>query len=113
MAQKINLVDDLDGTLIESGKGGTVEFSVAGASYEIDLTKENEKKLLEAVEPFVAKARRTSRHQTSARASRSARTTSGSGDLAAIRAWAQENGYKVASRGRVSADIIAAYTAAH
>ena len=34
-------------------------------------------------------------------------------DLHAVRAWAAEQGYEIASRGRVSKVIVAAYNAAH
>ena len=43
MARRIvhQLVDDIDGTLLEVGEGETVLFSVDGVAYEIDLTAEN------------------------------------------------------------------------
>jgi hypothetical protein len=43
MARKIvhQLVDDLDGTVLEPGEGETVLFSLDGAAYEIDLTDDN------------------------------------------------------------------------
>ncbi|WP_418189792.1 hypothetical protein [Amycolatopsis orientalis] len=31
----------------------------------------------------------------------------------AVRAWAQENGFEVSSRGRISEEVTAAYAAAH
>lgn len=34
-------------------------------------------------------------------------------DLAAIREWAPQNGYKVSSRGRIPNDVMAAYEAAN
>lgn len=34
-------------------------------------------------------------------------------DPAAVRAWAEENGYEVSPRGRVPADVLAAYEAAN
>ncbi|WP_246180909.1 Lsr2 dimerization domain-containing protein [Nocardia ninae] len=34
------------------------------------------------------------------------RATSGVGQVAAIRAWANENGHSVSSRGRISADVV-------
>ena len=32
---------------------------------------------------------------------------------ARIREWARSNGYKVSDRGRISAEVVAAYEAAH
>ena len=43
-------------------------------------------------------------------------TGKGSGrkaDLGAVRAWARENGHQVSDRGRISADVQAAYDKAH
>ena len=43
MARRIvhQLVDDLDGTILEIGEGETVLFSLDGVAYEIDLTDSN------------------------------------------------------------------------
>ena len=43
MARRIvhQLVDDLDGTVLEPGAGETVRFSLDGTAYEIDLADEN------------------------------------------------------------------------
>lgn len=43
---------------------------------------------------------------------RTGRKASGSTDTAAIRAWAQANGYEVGDRGRIPGDVVAAYEAA-
>jgi hypothetical protein len=57
--------------------------------------------------------RRTSERTTSKRApSRHARASSGSDrrlGTAAVRAWARENGYTVADRGRMPTDVVTAY----
>jgi len=43
MARRIvhQLVDDIDGSVLEVGEGETVHFSLNGASYEIDLNSEH------------------------------------------------------------------------
>jgi Lsr2 len=102
------LVDDLDSTVIGPGEGGTVTFALDGASYEIDLGRANQQALRDALAPFIAKARSTGRRASAAPRSRSA----SSGDTAAVRAWAQRNGYAVGDRGRIPAEVRAAYTAA-
>jgi hypothetical protein len=106
MAQKVNivLVDDIDGTDADE----TVSFALDGKEYEIDLTKRNAEKLRDALAPFVAHARRSGGSR-----GRRSRGSSRSGNPAEVRAWARENGYKVSERGRVSAEIKAAYDAAH
>jgi hypothetical protein len=112
MAHRIvhQLVDDLDGTVLEIGSGETVLFSLDGVAYEIDLSDENASALRDALAPFVSAARTVSRTPSSG-ASRPRRRT-GQQDYTAIRAWAKENGYKVSDRGRVPATVIAAYEAA-
>lgn len=104
------LVDDLDSTVIAPGEGGTVTFTLDGASYEIDLGRANQQALRDALAPFMAKARSTGRRASTASRSRTASSTSG--DTAAVRAWAQSNGYAVGDRGRIPAEVRAAYTAA-
>lgn len=102
------LVDDLDGTVIGPGDGGTVTFALEGASYEIDLSRGNQQTLRDALAPFIAKARSTGRRSGATPRKRS----SGNSDTAAVREWAQRNGYTVGDRGRIPADVREAYTAA-
>ncbi|MCD2498505.1 histone-like nucleoid-structuring protein Lsr2 [Microbacterium nymphoidis] len=113
MAKKIihQLVDDLDGTVLDAGEGETVHFSLDGVAYEIDLTDENSAALRDAFGSFVAAARRVGR-ESSTRVTASTRRT-GRTDLAAVRAWANSNGYSVSDRGRVPASVLDAYDTAH
>jgi len=104
------LVDDLDGTVISAGEGGTMTFALDGANYEIDLGRANQQALRDALFPFIAKARSTGRRNSGAPRTRSA--SPASGDTAAMRAWAQRNGRTVGDRGRIPADVRAAYEAA-
>lgn len=130
MARRIvhQLVDDLDGTVLDVGSGETVLFSIDGTAYEIDLTDENAAALRAAIAPFVAAAR-----SVSARAAGTSRGTGsatgvgrsgGSGgagrqkragqrDYAPVREWAAQNGFSVSERGRVPAAVLEAYDAAH
>lgn len=121
MARRIvhQLVDDLDGTILEVGDGETVLFSLDGVAYEIDLTDDNARSLRDALAPFVAAARSisagrgaaTSRGSSSASAAGRRRT--GQQDFGPVRAWAKENGYTVSERGRVPASVLEAYDGAH
>jgi hypothetical protein len=113
MAKKVTvqLVDDLDGTPIPEGDGGTVVFSIDRRSYEIDLSDENQGKLRDALAPFIDAGRVVSASSSAPRA-RSASRTNGH-DLGAVRAWARENGYTVSDRGRVPAVVLEAYEAAN
>ncbi|HYN75025.1 MAG TPA: Lsr2 family protein [Candidatus Limnocylindria bacterium] len=108
MAQKVQvvLVDDIDGGSADE----TVAFALDGVTYEVDLSKKNASRLRDEFAPWVGAARKV----TSTRGRGSARRRGGrSGDTAAVRAWARENGIAVNERGRISADVLAQYQAAH
>jgi hypothetical protein len=111
MAQKVQvlLVDDYDGSEAEE----TVSFALDGVNYEIDLSNDNADALRDSLGEWIGHARRvggrsTSRSRGVARPRAAAKT-----DLGDVRAWARENGYQVSDRGRVSAEVMAAYDAAH
>jgi hypothetical protein len=105
MAQRVQVIleDDFDGGAADE----TVTFGLDGAEYEIDLSAKNAGKLRDALSPWVSHARKTGgRRKRGTRSSASSSTSE-------MRAWAQENGYEVSSRGRVSAEIREAYERAH
>lgn len=93
------------------GEGETVHFSLNNTAYEIDLTTENADAFREALEPYIAGARRSSASATRGGSSRKRSTTSP--ETAAIREWANANGHKVSERGRIPATVVEAYRAAH
>ena len=114
MAQKvqITLVDDIDGGPATE----TVSFSLDGTAYEIDLSENNAARLRDAFAPFVGTARRVGSGRSgggSAGRGRSRAGRGGNNRTAEIRAWARENGHKVNERGRIPADITAAFEKAH
>ncbi|WP_447946873.1 histone-like nucleoid-structuring protein Lsr2 [Microbacterium lacticum] len=126
MARKIvhQLVDDLDGTVLEVGSGETILFSLDGTAYEIDLTDENAVALRDALAPFIAAARSVSARAGGRSGSGSSGGSGGSGgarrqkrsgqrDYAPVREWAAQNGYTVSQRGRIPAPVLEAYDAAH
>lgn len=118
MARKViyQLVDDLDNTPLEEGDGETIEFSLDGNDYEIDLSEGHAKVLRTMLGKYIAVARRPESSSTPRRTrstnSRPARSTP-RGDLAEVRSWANENGYTVSDRGRVPLAVLEAYDAAH
>ena len=103
MAQKVQvvLVDDIDGGTADE----TVKFSVDGASYEIDLSTANAGDLRAALAPWLKAARKVS--------GRSASRGRAGNDTSKVRAWAKANGYAVSERGRISAEVRAAYNASN
>ena len=108
MARKtvIILEDDLDG----SNASETVQFSIDGAEYEIDLNEEHANELRQALNRFASAARKSSggRGRPAGR-----RSPAGNADAKAIRQWALGKGLKVNARGRIQADIVEQYQAAH
>lgn len=113
MAQRVQviLVDDLNG----GEANETIEFALDGVHYEIDLSDDNATKLRDDFATWIGQARRAGgRRQTRRRGAGASGTPSGRSDeLAKIREWGRDNGYKVSSRGRVSQELQDAYAAAN
>jgi hypothetical protein len=108
MAQHVvtQLVDDLDG----SEAVETIEFVWEGIQYRIDLNEKNGDKFRKVVAPFLTAAQRIG-----GRARRNpgkAKSAPAASNPAAIRAWAQDNGYEVPARGRIPNEIREAYQSA-
>lgn len=106
------LIDDLDGEELPAGTR-TTRFALDGVEYEIDLSAENARGLSEALAPYIAAGRRVGSSPRSGSAARTRAKGADAQRLAAIRAWAQGNGYQVGERGRIKAEIVEAYDAAH
>ncbi|MFJ8589681.1 Lsr2 family protein [Streptomyces sp. NPDC093595] len=107
MAQKIITVytDDLTGE--ESGEVASHSFSLDGVAYEVDLSPDSYDKLLDALAPFVRVGRKVHRLKTAPRKEKGSRSQ----ESARIREWARNNGYEISARGRVPAEVRAAYQA--
>lgn len=107
----VTLVDDLDG--VEADE--SIEFSVDGHAYEIDLSAANGAKLRDALEPYISAARRGGSRRVPAAA-----VTVGSGRASAdrehnqaIREWATTAGLKISERGRIPSNVLEAYQQSH
>lgn len=111
MAQRVQvlLVDDIDGSTADE----TVTFSLDGVSYEIDLTTAHASELRDSFATWVGHARKVGGRSVTRSAGRGRKAASSNGDATAIREWARENGHSVSERGRISAEVRAAYSAAH
>lgn len=114
MAERIvrQLIDDIDGTEIPDGGGERVEFSLRGVEYQIDLSATNVAKLDKVLKPYLDAAMRL-RGARGRRAKGAGRGVASREQLAAIRDWARKNGYEVSDRGRIKAEIMEAFEAAH
>ena len=112
MAQRVNvvLVDDIDG----SDAVETVSFGLDGVDYEIDLSDKHAKKLRDEFAAWTGHARRSGGGARSGSRRRSAASGGAKrADLGAVREWARANGHQVSDRGRISAEVQAAYDKAH
>ena len=111
MAQKVvvELIDDLDGTPIPSGKGESLDFAVDGVAYSIDLGPKNAKAFRKSLDTYITHATRTGgrRHRRTTTPSHRPHLTPP--ETRAIREWALANGYEISTRGRIPADIEQAY----
>lgn len=108
MAQRVevHLVDDID------GKPGdqTVSFGLDGVNYDIDLSDKNAEKVRAALAPYVAVARRTGKAPSKGKG----KGGNGGPNPRDVRAWAKDQGMDVPDRGRIPAEVTAAYeSAAH
>ena len=118
MAQRtvVHLVDDIDGTQITDNQGETVTFALDGATYEIDVTRDHAQELRNAVQVYIANARRVSGGRGRPIPAPRSGGSSGRRDpeqTKAIKDWAKANGLKVSDRGRIAQRVLDAYEAAH
>jgi Lsr2 len=102
----------------------TVRMSWNGKSYQLDLCDQHRSELDSAVSSWVTAVRpaKKSAPQRTKKATRAKRSTGpkrraprksgGNASIAQMREWAQANGLDVKTRGRIPAEIRAAYRAA-
>jgi hypothetical protein len=114
MATKTLLVDDMTGEDADV----TITYSIDDEFYSIDLTEENAQAFRKVLAPYievsaVANAPRKTVSRSVATSSTPAPAKRSPEELQAIRDWARANGYEVADRGRIKADIVEAFEAAH
>src|SRR5664279_4508596 len=113
VAQKVQvtLVDDLDGGAADE----TLTFALDGVSFEIDLSRSNEKKFRDSLSAYVGAARRVGGRggarvgRPRGRVGRARAAAAGHAPTSEIRAWARSKGIKVNERGRIAADVLAKY----
>ena len=108
MAQftRVRIVDDLDGTEADE----SVSFALDGLALEIDLSNDNAGKLRDIFAPYIAAARRGDGQPARRPQRMSMASTAPREDTRPIREWAAANGFTVSARGRISAEVMEAYT---
>lgn len=110
MAQRTQVITVSDISNVEVVDGERVVFSYRGVDYAIDLTAQEAKEFDQAIALYTGNAQRVGGRKQ--RAGGSAATTDKE-QLAKIREWAADNGFKVAERGRIRGEILEAYENAH
>jgi hypothetical protein len=110
MAQKVQvmLLCDLDDGDVDAVE--TLQFSLGNTSYEVDVCAKHAQQLREGLEPFVAHGRKAS---AAGAGRRRQRTAGDRQDTASVRAWAKEKGIHINERGRIPANVVKEYEAAH
>ena len=108
MAQvtEVRLVDDLDGTEADE----SISFALDGVALDIDLSNDNAEKLRGIFAPYIAAARRGDGQPARRPQRLSTGSTASREGTGPIREWAAVNGFTVSARGRISAEVMEAYT---
>lgn len=122
MADVVMKVDDLDGTPIPPGEGGSVSFGFLGRHFEIDLTFEHEEELAKLLDPYIKKAREVSTPAAAAggteetraqllqaEARRNLEAGKKPYDTVAARAWLQEQGIEYNQMGPLKREFRVLY----
>lgn len=106
MVQRILTVleDDIDG----SEAAETVQFALDGTSYEIDLNDKHARQLRQALGKYIDGARKVG----ASKKKKSGGSKKGSDENAEIRKWARAHGHEIGDRGRIPAEVKAAFEAA-
>jgi hypothetical protein len=102
-----SLVDDTDGSEAQE----TVSFALEGTTYEIDLSDQNAKKLRDALEPWLSKARKTGGGRRRARGDGAGKADKT--QMSAMRDWLRQHGHDVSTRGRIPAKLQELYNKDH
>ncbi|WP_084485209.1 histone-like nucleoid-structuring protein Lsr2 [Serinicoccus marinus] len=110
MGRKVTYVCDVTGEDLPEGVK-PVTLSWQGATYNLYLSDKGMKKMTDFLDPVLDGAERESNRGSTP--TTSSRKTASRPDLPEIRRWAKEQGKDVSDVGRISADVIAEYDAAH
>ena len=107
MAQRVvtEFIDDLDG---ETEAVETVSFGIDGATYEIDLNEAHAEELRTLLEGHAQHGRKLGRPDgwSESRTQAVSVAQPAEVDPKAVRQWAQDEGYEVSARGRVSKALL-------
>jgi nucleoid-associated protein Lsr2 len=111
VAQKVSVTYacDYDQKEIPQGQHRVRRFSFDGRDYEIDLCARHSNRLDETISRYAEHARKSSARPPNVKR----RTAAHRQHSAGVRAWAKTMGIAVGDRGRIPADVVSRYEAAH
>ena len=123
MAKIVMVEESLTGDLKREGELDRVVLSVGNDKWALYLSDQSKTKLMKALEPFTAREtvndpdefpRSSTASSSGPKVNRAGRSASkySSEELAAIRAWAAENGHEVAPVGRIAKKVSEAWVEA-
>lgn len=104
------ITDDLTGEALTPEEATDVKLSYE-SNYDLDLSRDNAKKLDDFLKSYLNTAEPTNR--TKSRFPKSGIEREVKRDNQNIRAWAAENGFEVAPRGIIKQEVRDAYDKAH
>ena len=110
MAQRVevSIIDDIDGGKADE----TITFSLDGAQYVIDLSRENAEQFRESLSRYVDAARKEKSIRATSRGAGPKESSSGP-NVSDVREWAKAQGFEVSERGRVAKDLIVRFQEAN
>jgi hypothetical protein len=97
------ITDDLDG----SPDAATIQFSLDGHAYEIDLGPRGEAKFRDVLAPFIDRATMVNDNRKASRGRGSRASGQADPQLASrARQWALDNGVQLPARGRIARTVL-------
>lgn len=111
---KTYYVSDVSATEIDEKDLARAEITWKGKTYNLAVNKDEMERVAEYIDDLVEGAERVDEPQVSVTRRSRAASATGSGlsseELTQCREWLQEQGEKVADRGRIAADLIKKWT---
>ena len=108
--QTVEFVDDWDGKPVDGDEVQKARFVVEGVEYKLDLRPANYQRFLKDMKKWSDKAQKIGRVKSKAnKPSTTAGRNGRKAELAAIREWANANGYEVSHRGKIPLEVHDAY----
>lgn len=108
---EVRNVDDVDGGPADE----TVNYSIDGIEYEIDLSESNAEQFRAAFAPWIESSRRAPNRRGGRRTATTKHLHGGKTsnvDPTAVREWARKSGIEVSTKGRIPTTLIEQYLAA-